>query len=142
MNYLLAILMGLVTAFYLAANQIYERQLASSAAATVPFFLVAALGGAIWAWRCGELSSLQQLTRVTPVYLITGAAAAGIVGMTTVLLPKLGAKPFFLLQLAGQVVAAALLAHFGLMGTPQDPVDERAVVGMVLFCVGAALVIL
>lgn len=140
-NYFLAIVMGLVTAFYLAANQIYERQLGSSAAATVPFFLVAALGGAVWAWRCGELSNLQDLSRIAPVYIVTGAAAAGIVGMTTVLLPKLGAKAFFLLQLAGQVVAAALLSHFGLMGTPHEPLDARSVVGMVLFCIGAGLVI-
>jgi transporter family-2 protein len=85
--------------------------LAAGSAATVP----------AWAWFGGLLG-------------------AAYVAATTVLGPRLGAAAFLALTLAGQMVAALLVDHYGAIGFPESPLTPARLVGAVLLVLGVLLI--
>jgi transporter family-2 protein len=60
--------------------------------------------------------------------------------MATVLGPRLSAAAFIALTLAGQMVAALIVDHYGAIGFPPNPVTLGRVVGVVLLIVGVVLI--
>ncbi|MFV3402425.1 MULTISPECIES: DMT family transporter [Pseudomonas] len=80
-----------------------------------------ALQGPWWLWIGGVLGALY----------VAGAAA---------LTPKLGAGGFLMLVVAGQIITAVVVDHFGLMGLASKPVNWAKVVGIVLILGGVLLV--
>lgn len=80
-----------------------------------------ALEGPWWLWIGGVLGA---------VYVISAAA----------LTPKLGAAGFLVLVVAGQMVAAVLVDHFGLMGLTPRPVTLARLAGVALILIGAVLI--
>jgi len=58
---------------------------------------------------------------------------------TTFLLPKIGARQFFIVVLAGQLIMAMILSHFALLESPKDPVTIKKIFGASLMFVGALL---
>jgi len=69
-----------------------------------------------------------------------GLLGATYVAATTVLGPKLGAASFLALTLAGQMVAALLVDHFGVIGFPQSPLTPTRLLGTALLVVGVLLI--
>jgi transporter family-2 protein len=62
------------------------------------------------------------------------------VALSLILLPKLGATGFIALALAGQVVAALVLDHFGWFGLVERQMTLPRVLGAVLLVAGVALI--
>jgi transporter family-2 protein len=56
---------------------------------------------------------------------------------TTILIPHIGARKFFILLIAGQVLMAIVVSHFGLLESPKDPVNMKKMIGAVLVLSGA-----
>jgi transporter family-2 protein len=73
-----------------------------------------------WAWGAGILGGLY----------ITSSAAFG---------PMLGGATFLALVVAGQMLAALALDHYGLLGFPVRPLDAMRVGGAVLVIAGMFL---
>ena len=83
---------------------------------------VAALGGVPWwAW-------------------VGGLLGAFFVAASIALAPRLGAAALLAAILAGQLVAALALDHFGWLGFEERAVTLKRVGGVVLVAAGAALV--
>jgi transporter family-2 protein len=57
------------------------------------------------------------------------------------LVPRFGMVPWILCVLVGQIVAAAAIDHFGLLGSPQRPIDLIRGVGIILMFSGLAIVV-
>lgn len=71
---------------------------------------------------------------------IGGVLGAVYVGSAAALTPKLGAGGFLVCVVAGQMLAAALVDHFGLMGLPTKPVSLISLTGIFLILGGVLLV--
>jgi transporter family-2 protein len=85
----------------------------------------------------GEFHSIYKIKDV-PIYLyLTGCVSAFIVLGTTFLIPHLGARRFFILVVAGEILMAVLVSHFGLLETPRDPVTIKKLIGACLVVFGA-----
>ena len=69
-----------------------------------------------------------------------GLLGATYVAATTVLGPRLGAASFLALTLAGQMFAALLVDHFGVIGFPQSPLTPTRLLGTALLVVGVLLI--
>ena len=69
-----------------------------------------------------------------------GLLGATYVAATTVLGPKLGAASFLALTLAGQMLAALLVDHYGVIGFPQSPLTPTRLVGTALLVAGVLLI--
>ena len=78
-----------------------------------------------------------------PLWLLT----AGIMGGALVFgiawaMPQLGAGTAFVLMIAGQVISGMVFSHFGLLGSPVEPISMIKIIGVLLLIAGAAIVTL
>jgi transporter family-2 protein len=88
-------------------------------------------------------SALPSASRVThsPWWVWTGGAlGAFYVLATIVLIPRIGAGATTGLILAGQVVAALVLDHYGLLHVPVHRIGAGRAIGAVLVIAGVALI--
>lgn len=67
---------------------------------------------------------------------IGGITGAIYVATSLSLLPKVGAANFILCVIAGQMIAALLLDHFGLLGLSVKPVNLGRILGVVIMLIG------
>ena len=79
------------------------------------------------------------------VYLPMLSQSARIAGSPVLVnivfyIPRIGAGPFFILLVAGQMLMGTIISQFGLLGSPVDPLTVRKVVGVALAIGGAYLV--
>lgn len=94
--------------------------------------LVAVVGGARWT---------PGSAAVVPAWAwLGGLLGALYVAATTVLGPRLGAAALLALTLAGQMVAALLVDHYGIIGFPQSPVTPSRLLGAALLVAGVLLI--
>ena len=90
--------------------------------ARLPWPETASLGRAPWwAWLGGLLGAYYVLSAV-------------------VVAPRLGAAVLVALIIAGQLIVALGLDHFGLVGYPQHPVNLARVVGAIFLLIGVVLI--
>jgi len=69
-----------------------------------------------------------------------GLLGAVYVASTTVLGPRLGAAALLALTLAGQMLAALIVDHYGVIGFPQSPVTPSRLLGAALLVAGVLLI--
>ena len=134
-----AFLMGVILSTYLPMNSSASRYLGSSIAASFSFFIVATATCLCILLVSGQQQCLAKLKSV-PVYLhVAGIISAFFIVGTTFLVPRIGARTFFILLVAGQILMAIVISHFGLLESPQDPVTMKKVAGAILVIAGAVL---
>jgi transporter family-2 protein len=140
MHYLIiAFLMGVILSTYLPMNSSASRYLGSSIAASFSFFIVATATSLCILLFSGQYHALTKLKTV-PAYLhIAGIISAFFIVGTTFLVPKIGARTFFILLVSGQILMAIAISHFGLLESPQDPVTIKKMAGAILVIAGAVL---
>lgn len=136
---IIAFLMGVILSTYLPMNSAASRHLGSSIAASFSFFIVATATSLCILLFSGQYQCLAKLKSV-PVYLhIAGIISAFFIVGTTFLVPKIGARTFFILLVSGQILMAIAISHFGLLESPQDPVTIKKIAGAILVIGGAVL---
>ena len=136
---LLAILSGVIIAIYLPMNSVIARYTGSPLVATVTFFFGAFITSAVIFIIFGDIGSFRNVAAVPPYLFLTGIAGALMVLLATVLIPTLGARRMFLLLLAGQVIVALIISHFGLLESPKDPLTLKKMAGAGLLVIGAII---
>ena len=109
-------------------------------AATISFLVGSVvLGGYVLATRL-PLPGLRSAA-AQPWWLWSGGAlGAFFVAVTIYLAPRLGATNMLAWLLAGQMLAAMTLDHFGLLGYPLHPMSLGRFVGIVLLVAGVLLI--
>lgn len=85
-------------------------------------------------------SALTRATQ-TPWYLWIGGLLGAIYLTTTIVLaPLLGAATMIGLIIAGQMLAAIVLDHFGLVDFPVHPISLGRAIGAIFLIVGVTLI--
>jgi transporter family-2 protein len=139
MFYLVTLFLGVVLTVHLAMNGMVGAAINNPRVGNALFWCIGALTAVIvgWTgWRPGALSGLGQ---VNPLLLTAGAMGACLVFAIARAIPEVGAGPFFVLLLTGQVLSAMFLSHLGLLGSPRQPVTGIQALGAVLMIVGVFL---
>jgi transporter family-2 protein len=136
---LLAFLSGAVIAVYIPMNAQLSKFLNSAILTNVLFFLGAFITSVAVFAVFGGAGSLASVPKAPPHLLLTGIAGAAMIFLASVLVPRLGASRMFMLLLAGQLIMAVLVSHFGLFGSPRDPVTWRKAAGAAVMIVGSIL---
>jgi len=94
--------------------------------------LVAVVGGARW---------VPGSAAVVPAWAwLGGLLGALYVASTTVLGPRLGAAALLAFTLAGQMLAALLVDHYGIIGFPQSSITPSRLLGAALLVAGVLLI--
>jgi transporter family-2 protein len=134
---LLAVLTGAIISVYLPMNSVISRYLGSPVAANVSFFAVALLTSILIFTMFGDIRAVYRVKNIPPYLFLTGVVSALMVLDTTFLIPKLGARKLFILLIAGQVVMAMVISHFGILESQKDPITFQKLIGAALLIVGA-----
>jgi transporter family-2 protein len=94
---------------------------------------------ALLIWRL-PLPSLRLFASVPPLLWTGGILGAVILGMMTVVVPRLGAAMMFTCFLAGIVACSLVLDQYGALGLPQQSLTIGRAVGAGLVLVAVILV--
>jgi transporter family-2 protein len=135
----LALIMGMIMSIYLPMNSSVSKYIGSTITANVTFFVVALFTSILIFIIFGELGTIYNIKAVPKYLYLTGFVGALIVLGTTFLIPHLGARKFFILLIAGQILMAIVVSHFGILESPKDPVNAQKIIGAIFVIIGSVI---
>lgn len=101
----------------------------SFAVGTIVLFFIAWVKTDLW----GNLSAIPS----QPWWKLIGGVLGAVVVFTTVLLaPKLGISAMLFFIIVGQLITAATIDHFGLIGMPIREVNITKLIGLIIVAFG------
>ena len=136
---LLSVFLGVVLTVHLAMNGMVGAAINNARVGNAVFWCVGAVTAVIiglTGWQSGALSGLAT---INPLLLTAGAMGASLVFGIAYLIPRVGAGPFTYALLAGQIVSAMVLSHYGWLGSPKQPITPMGIVGVVVLILGVIL---
>ncbi|MEO5740674.1 MAG: DMT family transporter [Vicinamibacterales bacterium] len=137
--YALTMFLGVVLTVHLAMNGKVGAVIGNPRVGNALFWCigaVTALAIGLSGWQSGALSGLRN---VNPLLLTAGAMGATLVFGIAWIIPQIGAQQMTVMLLAGQILSAMLLSHFGWLGSPVQPVTVMNVMGALLMIGGVFL---
>ena len=134
---ILAFIMGIIISIYLPINSSVSKYLGSPITANISFFMVAFIISVLIFAFFGDYKTIFKFKDVPPYLYLTGAGAACMILGTTFLIPKIGTRKFFILVIAGQILTAIVISHFGVLGSPKDTISSKKIIGAILLLIGA-----
>jgi transporter family-2 protein len=142
--YLIALMLiiGFVLTLHLAMNSQVGAILKNPRMGNAIFWVIGGITAVIIGLTDWDPTVFARLKEV-PLWLLT----AGVMGGALVFgiawtMPKLGAGNAFVLMIAGQVISGMIFSHFGLFGSPVEPISMAKLGGALLLVAGAATVTL
>ena len=137
---LLALVAGILIAIQAPTNAILAKASGSPVvAAFISFFVGTVALGAIVAATSGRV--LAPELRNVPWYAwVGGLYGAVFVAVAAFAAPRIGIGVLLTAAIAGQLLAALILDHYGFFGLPRQPVNLTRIAGVALVLAGAMLV--
>jgi transporter family-2 protein len=138
---LAAVLVGVGLTVQVGINAMVGERLGSPLLASIVNFVVGL--GALIAVTIASGVRVQAgtVTSLPPWLWIAGLLGAIYVTSTTILGPRLGATALLSLTLTGQLAAAAIVDHYGVIGFPQHSFSWAKALGIALLAAGTFLII-
>lgn len=137
---LLALFLGVILSVHLGMNAQVGALVKNPRMGNAIFWVVGAVTAIVIGFTAWDPTVLQSLHEV-PVWLFAaGAMGAALVFGIAWVIPQIGAGTFFVLLIAGQVLTGMVLSHFGLLGSPLEPITMMKVFGVLLLVAGASVV--
>lgn len=137
---ILSLFLGFVLAFHLAMNSEVGSIVQNPQMGNGLFWII----GAVTAVIIGVMNwdpNFFEAVKEVPLWLLTaGAMGAALVFGIAWVIPQIGAGTFFVLMIAGQVITGLIFSHFGILGSPVEPISAMKVLGVLLVVGGAAIV--
>ena len=136
----LMLLIGFVLTLHLAMNSQVGVILKNQKMGNAIFWSIGAITAIIIGLTGWDPAVFTRLKEV-PLWLLTAGVMGGLLvfGIAWTM-PQLGAGTAFVLLIAGQVISGMIFSHFGLLGSPVEPISMVKIVGVVLLISGVAIV--
>jgi len=135
----LTVFLGIILAVHLSMNGKVGAALNNPRVGNALFWCIGALGAiaiGVTGWKPGALSGLSD---VHPLLLTAGLMGACLVFAIAWLIPQVGAGPLMITLLAGQILGGMVMSHFGLLGSPVQPVSMINIAGAAVMVGGVLL---
>ena len=137
--YLLTAFLGVVLAVHLAMNGRVGGALNNARVANALFWCIGAATAVVIGFTGWQSNSLEPLQKVNPLLLTAGILGAALVFAIAWMIPRIGAGPLFITMLAGEVIAGLVMSHFGWLGSQQDPITVKKILGVAVMVGGVLL---
>jgi transporter family-2 protein len=132
---------GLVLPLQIGLNSIIAKQTGSPVWAAAMSFLVGSVGLFAYYLSARQTWPAWQAISAIPLYAWgAGLLGAFYVTTTIVVAPKIGAAMLISLTIGGQMTAAIVLDHYGLLGFPQHSISGLRIIGALLVVAGVVLI--
>lgn len=139
--YLLAIVVGAGLTLQVGMNATIGTTVGSPLLASVLNFVIGTVALGAVALASGARLAPGTAATVPAWAWLGGLFGAAYVASVTVLGPRLGAVALLALVLLGQMAAALVVDHFGIVGFPEHAISLSRLVGVVLLVAGVVLVV-
>ncbi len=139
--YLLAIVVGAGLTLQVGMNATIGTTVGSPLLASVLNFVIGTVALGAVALASGARLAPGTAATVPAWAWFGGLFGAAYVASVTVLGPRLGAVALLALVLLGQMAAALVVDHFGIVGFPEHAISLSRLVGVVLLVAGVVLVV-
>jgi bacterial/archaeal transporter family-2 protein len=137
--YILTMIIGAVLAVHLAMNGRVGGVIANPRVANALFWCIGAVTAVVIGLTGWQQGALNPLSKVHPLLLTAGVLGACLVFGIAWLIPQIGAGPLMITMLAGQVLGGLVMSHFGLLGSPVEPITLTKALGVVVMIGGVVL---
>ena len=138
---LLALIAGAMMPTQAATNNKMAAFVDSPILAAFISFFVGTVALFIYVLATGTpLGNLASAKNAPPIAWVGGFMGAFFVTAAVTLVPRLGVAMTFSLIIAGQMMVALVLDHFGFLGLEQRPVSMPRILGILLISGGVVLI--
>jgi transporter family-2 protein len=137
--YVATILLGVVLAVHLAMNGKVGSTLNNARVGNALFWCIGAMGALAIGLTGWQKDALNPLRDVHPALFTAGIMGACLVFAIAWLIPQVGAGTVMITLLAGQVIGGLILSHYGLLGSPVQPITITKVAGVIIMIGGVVL---
>jgi bacterial/archaeal transporter family-2 protein len=137
----LALFAGAIIPVQTSMNTVLGKQLQSPFYASLSVFLIAALAMTlVIMFRQQSVPSLAMASAAPWWSWLGGVVGASYIFLLVFLAPKLGIANVTGFVVAGQIFAALLIDHFGLLNFPVHPLNFQRLAGALLMMAGLFLI--
>lgn len=136
--YMVMLIAGIGIPIMASINAGLGKHLASPSKAAFVLFCVGLISVTIALIPKG-IPTFQQFRNVPVYYFLGGVFVAFYILSMTWAVPKIGVSTAVFFVLVGQIMAAILMEHFGLLGNAQVPIDIRRPIGLIFIVLGVYL---
>jgi bacterial/archaeal transporter family-2 protein len=138
---IVALIAGVVLPVQTAVNNRMAVSVGSPILGAFISFVIGTLSIFAYALVSGEsLSSLTSSKNAPAIAWIGGLLGAFFVTSTIILLPRIGVAMTISLVIAGQMIAALVMDHYGLLGVPVKEMNLWRIAGVILIVGGVVLI--
>jgi len=137
--YVLMFVAGCAVPMLASINAALGARLGNPFAAVLVLCVVASLGAAAVLLVSSRAAPLPSLAGAAPWQYLGGLFFLVYIGSVTFAVPYIGLGNAIFVVLVGQLVTAAAIDHFGLLGAPLVPLSARRAIGLSLMALGALL---
>ena len=136
----LMLLIGIVLALHLTMNAQVGIILKNPKMGNALFWIIGGVTEVIIGLTSWETEVFNRIKDV-PIWLLTAGAMGGLLvfGIAWII-PQIGAGPAFILMIAGQIITGMVFSHFGILGSPVEPITLTKVLGALLLLSGVGMV--
>lgn len=136
----LMLLIGVVLTLHLAMNAQVGAAVKNAKMGNAIFWTIGAITAIVIGLTAWEPEVFARLKTV-PLWLLT----AGVMGGALVFgiawtIPQIGAGPATVLMVAGQILTAMAFSHFGVLGSPVEPISFMKIIGALLLIGGVSII--
>ena len=135
----LSMFLGIVLTVHLAMNGMVGAAINNPRVGNAVFWCIGAVMAVIIGLTGWQSGALAGITEVNPILMTAGAMGASLVFGIAYLIPRVGAGPFTYALLAGQIISAMVLSHYGWLGSPKQPVTPMGIAGAIVLVIGVIL---
>src|SRR5215210_3255990 len=138
--FILMLFLGVVLTVHLAMNAQVGVIVQNAKMGNAIFWTIGAITAIIIGLTAWDADVFDRLKEV-PFWLLTAGVLGGalVFGIAWVM-PQIGAARGFVLMIAGQVITGLVLSHFGLLGSPVEPISFYKILGALLLVTGVGIV--
>jgi transporter family-2 protein len=140
LTYALVFLAGAVITIQAAINARLGQTLGNGMHAVLVSFGIGTVGALAYCLAAGGSVASADVLRGGPWWVWTGGLLGVFFVWSTIFaVPRIGVSVMFPLVVAGQMAAAIVLEHFGLLGSPTQSVSWARVGGALLVVLGVVV---
>lgn len=137
---LLMLFIGFILTLHLTMNSQVGVIVKNQKMGNALFWTIGAITAIIIGATAWDSAALARLKDV-PIWLLTaGAMGACLVFGIAWVIPQIGARNAMVLMIAGQVITGMIFSHFGILGSPVDPISFTKITGVLLLIGGVSII--
>ena len=136
-----AMILGMALPIQIGLNAILAKYLSSPYLSALINYIIGGIAILIVAFMVKAPFSNFQNISAAPVWIFLGGLLGALyIAGTIIVAPKIGAGMTLSLVVAGQMIIALFLDHFGLIGFPQISISSLKLLGVGLIIMGVFLI--